>query len=377
MYSRIIKYPDNKSFFLFGPRGTGKTTWVKQVFPNAVYLDLLESRLFNDLLADPQRLENFIPDNFKDWIIIDEVQKIPELLNEVHRLIEKNKYKFILTGSSARKLRRKGPNLLAGRALNYSMHPLTAAELGKDFNLNHSLMFGNLPSVYVESNPGDYLESYIKTYLQEEIQQEGLTRNLGVFSRFLEAASFSQGSVLNISQVSRECAVERKTVENYFTILEDLLLAYRVPIFTKRAKRRLVLHPKFYFFDVGVYRTLRPMGPLDTPEEAGGISFESLFFQELLAMNDYLGLGYKIYYWKTSNNIEVDFVLYGDRGLKIFEVKRKGKITGSDLRGLKAFLNDYPSAKAYLIYGGERQMSDGSINILPLEYAIKNLEVIL
>ena len=377
MYSRIIKYPDNKSFFLFGPRGTGKTTWVKQVFPNAVYLDLLESRLFNDLLADPQRLENFIPDNFKDWIIIDEVQKIPELLNEVHRLIEKNKYKFILTGSSARKLRRKGPHLLAGRALNYSMHPLTAAELGKDFNLNHSLMLGNLPSVYVESNPGDYLESYIKTYLQEEIQQEGLTRNLGVFSRFLEAASFSQGSVLNISQVSRECAVERKTVENYFTILEDLLLAYRIPVFTKRAKRRLVLHPKFYFFDVGVYRTLRPMGPLDTPEEAGGISFESLFFQELVAMNDYLGLGYKIYYWKTSNNMEVDFVLYGDRGLKIFEVKRKGKIPGSDLRGLKAFLDDYPSAKAYLIYGGERQMSDGSINILPLEYAIKNLEVIL
>jgi len=135
MYSRIIKYPDNKSFFLFGPRGTGKTTWVKKAFPNALYIDLLESRLFNDLLADPQRLENFIPVNFKDWIIIDEVQKIPELLNEVHRLIEKYKHKFILTGSSARKLRRKGPNLLAGRALNFSMHPLTAVELGKDFNL--------------------------------------------------------------------------------------------------------------------------------------------------------------------------------------------------------------------------------------------------
>jgi len=202
MYSRIIKYPDNKSFFLFGPRGTGKTTWVKKAFPNALYIDLLESRLFNDLLADPQRLENFIPVNFKDWIIIDEVQKIPELLNEVHRLIEKYKHKFILTGSSARKLRRKGPNLLAGRALNFSMHPLTAVELGKDFNLNHSLMYGHLPSVYVESNPKDYLESYIKTYLQEEIQQEGLTRNPGVFSRFLEAASFSQGSILNISEVS-------------------------------------------------------------------------------------------------------------------------------------------------------------------------------
>jgi len=377
MYSRIIKYPDNKSFFLFGPRGTGKTTWVKKTFPNAVYIDLLESRLFNDLLADPQRLENFIPINFKDWIIIDEVQKIPELLNEVHRLIEKYKYKFILTGSSARKLRQKGYDLLAGRALNRLMYPLTVLELGEDFKLNHSLSFGNLPSVYVESNYRDYLESYIKTYLQEEIQQEGLTRNLGAFSRFLETASFSQGSVLNVSEVARECAVERKVVENYFTILEDLLLAYRVPIFTKRAKRRLTAHPKFYFFDVGVYRTLRPMGPLDLPEEVGGISYESFFFQELVAINDYLNLGYKIYYWRTSTNIEVDFVLYGARGLKIFEVKRRGKITKNDLRGLKDFLNDYPSAKAYLIYGGERKMSEGTIDILPLEHALKKLDVIL
>lgn len=377
MYSRLIKSPENKSFFLFGPRGTGKTTWVKQSFPNAVYIDLLESRLFNDLLADPQRLVNFIPNNFNDWIIIDEVQKIPELLNEVHRLIEKHKYKFILTGSSARKLRRKGPNLLAGRALNYSMHPLTAIELGKDFDLNHSLMFGNLPSVYVESNPKDYLESYIKTYLQEEIQQEGLTRNLSRFSRFLEAASFSQGSVLNISEVSRECAIERKVVENYFTILEDLLLAYKVPIFTKRAKRRLVAHPKFYFFDVGIYRTLRPMGPLDAPEEVEGISFESLLFQELKAINDYYGLGYKIYYWRTSNNLEVDFVLYGERGLKAFEIKRRGRVPSSELRGLKAFLKDYPTAKAYYIYGAERRMSEGDIDIMPLDYALKNLPAIL
>jgi len=377
MYSRLIKSPENKSFFLFGPRGTGKTTWVKQAFPNAVYIDLLESRLFNDLLADPQRLVNFIPNNFNDWIIIDEVQKIPELLNEVHRLIEKYKYKFILTGSSARKLRRKGPNLLAGRALNYSMHPLTAIELGKDFDLNHSLMFGNLPSVYVESNPKGYLESYIKTYLQEEIQQEGLTRNLSGFSRFLEAASFSQGSVLNSSEVSRECAIERKVVDNYFTILEDLLLAYKIPIFTKRAKRRLVAHPKFYFFDVGIYRTLRPMGPLDAPEEVGGISFESLLFQELKAINDYYDLGYKIYYWRTSNNLEVDFVLYGERGLKAFEIKRRGKVPSSELRGLKAFLKDYPTAKAYYIYGAERRMSEGDIDIIPLDYALKNLPAIL
>lgn len=377
MYSRLVKEPENKSFFLFGPRGTGKTTWVKQAFPDAVYIDLLESRLYNDLLADPQRLENLIPNNFNNWIIIDEVQKIPELLNEVHRLIEKYKYKFILTGSSTRKLKRKEPNLLAGRALSYSMHPLTAIELGKDFNLNHSLIFGNLPSVYVESNPKDYLESYIKAYLVEEILQESLTRNLSSFSRFLEAVSFSQGSVLNISEVARECAVERKVVESYFTILEDLLLAYRIPIFSKRAKRRLIVHPKFYFFDVGVYRALRPMGPLDAPDEVEGISYESLFFQELKAVNDYYGFGYKIYYWRTNSNLEVDFVLYGNRGLKAFEIKKRGRIPTSGFQGLKAFLKDYPTAKAYFIYGGERQMSEDAIDIIPMEYALKNLPNIL
>ena len=377
MYSRILKYPDTKSFFLFGPRGTGKTTWVKQSFQDAIYLDLLESRLFNDLIADPQRLQNFIPEDFKDWVIIDEVQKIPEILNEVHRLIEKYKYKFILTGSSVRKIRRKGVNLLAGRALNYSMHPLTFQELGKDFNLNHSLKFGNLPSVYTESNPQDYLESYIKTYLQEEILQEGLTRNLSVFSRFLEAASFSQGSVLNMSEVARECSIERKVVENYFIILEDLLLAYRIPIFTKRAKRRLIAHPKFYFFDVGVYRTIRPMGPLDLTEEVEGISYESLFFQQVMAINDCLGLGYKIYYWRTSNNVEVDFVLYGNSGLKIFEIKRKRKISDKDLKGLRAFKADYPEAEAYCIFGGEREMSHAGIKIIPMEQAMKDLPEIL
>ena len=171
MYSRLIEPPKDKSFFLFGPRGTGKTTWVKSKFTKALYLDLLEAQLFNDLLANPQRLENFIPKNFNDWVIIDEVQRVPELLNEVHRLIEKNKYKFILTGSSARKIRRKGVNLLAGRALAYHLYPLTAIELGDDFNLNHSLNYGHLPCVYTEKDPKAYLESYLKTYLEEEIQQ--------------------------------------------------------------------------------------------------------------------------------------------------------------------------------------------------------------
>ncbi|MFA6549048.1 MAG: AAA family ATPase, partial [Candidatus Margulisiibacteriota bacterium] len=248
MYSRLLKPPKDKSFFLFGPRGIGKTTWVKATFPLALYVDLLEAEIFNDLLADPQRIENLIPKGFSDWVIIDEVQRVPELLNEVHHLIESNKYKFVLTGSSARKIRKKGHNLLAGRALTCSMHPLTAYELANDFKLEHSLKFGQLPCVYTEADPKAYLESYVKTYLEEEIQQEGLTRNLGAFSRFLEAASFSQASPLSISAVARECAVERKVVESYFKILEDLLIGYRIPVFTKKAKRRLASHPKFYFF---------------------------------------------------------------------------------------------------------------------------------
>jgi predicted AAA+ superfamily ATPase len=377
MYSRMIKSPKAKSFFLFGPRGTGKTTWVKANFPGAVYLDLLEAEIYNDLLANPQRLENFIPADFDGWIIIDEAQKIPDLLNEVHRLIENNKYKFILTGSSARKLKRKGPNLLAGRALTYFMHPLTVNELGGDFNLSHSLTYGQLPCAYAEEDPKKYLESYVKTYLQEEVQQEGLTRNLAAFSRFLETASFSQASTLNISSVARECAVERKIVENYFGILEDLLIAHRIPVFTKKAKRRLVAHPKFYFIDVGIYRTLRPKGPLDLPEEIQGAAFETLFFQELNAVNDYLDLGYKIFYWRSSNNAEVDFVLYGNRGIRAFEVKSAGKITRKMFSGLKAFAADYPSAKSYLVYAGKRRMREGKIEILPVLEALKNLSSIL
>ncbi len=377
MYTRIIKPPKDKSFFLFGPRGTGKTTWVRSCFPDALYLDLLEAEVYNDLLANPQRLENLIPKEFKNWIAIDEVQRVPELLNEVHRLIEKYKYKFILTGSSPRKLRKKGQNLLGGRALTYSMYPLTAVELGKDFDLNLSLKYGSLPSVHTEQNPKAYLESYVQTYLDQEVRQEGLTRNLGAFSRFLEAASFSQGSVLSISAIARESAIERKVVENYFSILEDLLIAYRLPVFTKRAKRRMVSHPKFYFFDNGVYRTLRPMGPLDRPEEAEGISMETLFFQEIKAVNESLDLGYSIYYWHTSNNMEVDFVLYGERGIKAFEVKRTGKVSGPMLSGLKSFLRDYPMAKAYLVYGGDKYMRDGDIEIMPITNLLKNLPEML
>jgi len=371
MYTRIIQPPKNKSFFLFGPRGTGKTTWLKRSFPKAVYLDLLEAELYNDFLANPQRLENFIPKDFNDWIILDEVQRVPGLLNEVHRLLETRKLKFILTGSSARKLKQKDVNLLAGRALTYHLYPLTSLELKNDFSLEHALQYGSLPATFSESDKKRYLESYVSTYLREEVQQEGLTRNLGAFSRFLETASFSQGQVLNMSEIARECACHRKVVENYFSILQDMMIGDYLLVFSKKAKRRLILHPKFYFFDAGIYRTLRPAGPLDMPSEIEGIALETFIFQEIKALNDYLNFGYSLFFWRSASQLEVDFILYGKKGIIAVEVKRTKKPSAKDLKGLKAFLQDYPTAKACFVYLGEKIMSEGKIEILPIKEFLK------
>ena len=250
MYPRSLTCLNNKSFFLFGPRGVGKTEWLRRTFPSDIYFDLLEARTYSQLLADPGRLADRIPRDYSGWIILDEVQRIPELLNEVHRLIESRKLRFIMTGSSARALRRKGVNLLAGRALTQFMHPLTIEELGDSFSLKHSLRYGTLPSVYTENDPAAYLASYVTTYLREEVQQEGLTRNIAAFSRFLEVASFSQAEVLTMAEVARESSISVKVIQDYFSILEDLLLAVRLPVFSKRAKRKLITHPKFLFFDL-------------------------------------------------------------------------------------------------------------------------------
>lgn len=377
MYSRNITYLNNKSFFLFGPRGTGKSTWVKQEFAGSVYINLLESALFTELLAAPSRLEKYIPKGYQGWIIIDEVQKVPQLLDEVHRLIEDRKLKFVLTGSNARKLRQKGVNLLGGRALTKKMYPLSVMELGKDFSFELSLQFGCLPSVYVENSPEKYLSSYIANYIKEEVQQEGLTRNLGAFTRFLEAASFSQGSLLTISEVARDCAIDRKVAESYFSILEDLLIATRLPVFTKKAKRRLVAHPKFYFFDTGVFRSIRPSGPLDSPEEIDGIALETLVYQQLLCTSANLELDYDFYYWRTSNGDEVDFVLYGKKKIIAIEVKRAARIRSRDLTGLRSFKDDYPQAEAFLLYGGDRSYQEDGISVVPVQDTLRSLDKLL
>ncbi len=377
MYTRILQVPKQKSFFLFGPRGTGKSTWVRATYPDAVYIDLLDSRHYTSLLAAPHRLTELISPGFDHWVVIDEVQRVPELLNTVHQLIENQGLKFILTGSNARKLRSKGVNLLAGRAITRSMHPLTAVELGTDFSLDQALTRGHLPAACTEQDPADYLSAYVHTYIREEVQQEGLVRNLQAFARFLEAASHSQAAVLNISQVARECEVNRKVVEGYFHILEDLMLARRLPVFTRKSRRRMTAHPKFYFFDAGVFRTLRPKGPLDRPEEIDGAALETLVFQEIRAVNDNLGLGYELYYWKTAENQEVDFVLYGEKGLVGIEVKRTALIRSRDISGLKAFVRDYPMARAYVFYGGQDRRYLQGIELIPLDQALPELPALL
>lgn len=377
MYSRTLEPPPDKSFFLFGPRGTGKSTLLRERFPEAVHLDLLDAEIHTALLASPQRLEGYLAPKYKGWVVLDEVQKLPAVLDEVHRLIERRRLRFALTGSSARRLRRSDVNLLAGRALTLRLHPLTAAELGSDFDLQHSLRYGQLPAAYVERQPQAFLKSYVQTYLREEVQQEGLTRNLGAFSRFLEAASFSQGSVLNVSAVARDSAVERKVVESYFGILDDLLLAVRLPVFQKRAKRKTVAHPKFYFFDAGVYRAIRPRGPLDTPEEIDGAALETLVLQELRAVNDYHELGYELSYWRTPTGAEIDFVLHGERGLCAIEVKRAARLRDGDLAALHVFRADYPMVRPLVLYTGHRAYREDGIRVLPVAEALPRLAEVI
>ena len=374
MFSRNFTPPQEQSYFLFGPRGTGKSMFVEGFYKNGLFFDLLDARVFNEFIADPSRLSLKIPEGFTDWVVIDEIQKVPALLDEVHRLIEKRGLRFVLTGSSARRLRRENVNLLAGRALTYRMYPLTARELGGDFDLARSLRYGHLPASCTSRKPETFLKSYVKTYLQEEIQQEGLTRNLPAFSRFLEAASFSQGAPLNISAIARDCAVSRKIVDNYFSILRDTLLSYEIPAFTRRAKRDLMRSVKFYFFDAGVFRAIRPVGPYDSDSEAGGVALETLVLQEIAARTDYGNYEYGISYWRTRQGIEVDFILYGARGFKAIEVKHSDRVRREDFKGLRQFKKEHPETDLLFVYSGVRRYHEGDIEIVPAGTFLKRME---
>lgn len=360
-----------RSFFLFGPRGTGKTTWLAKRFPEARTLNLLSPDVRRQLLGHPERLEEWVaagPEN--GTFVIDEVQRVPELLDVVHKLLEERpSLRFVLTGSSARKLKRTGGvDLLAGRAVQRFCHPFLASEMGRDFSLVRALRWGMVPLVagLPDGEAEDVLRTYLDLYVQEEVTSEGIVRNLGGFARFLEAASFAHGSVLSASAVARDCGVKRSTVDGYFAILEDMLLTARLPVFAKRAKRALVSHDKFYFFDCGVFRALRPKGPMDNPNELDGACLEGLVFQHLRAWRDYSGGRVRLHYWRTQGGLEVDFVVYGEDVFAAIEVKNAASLGPGDFRGLKAFREDYPEAKAILLYRGKESFVRDGIPAMPV-----------
>ncbi len=367
--------PPVGSYFLFGPRGTGKSLWTQTYYPGALRLDLLDPAVFRTYSAHPERLREVVEatPGTRD-VIIDEVQKVPELLSLVHALIEKKqKRQFILTGSSARKFKRSGVDLMAGRAVLRTLHPYMAAELGRRFDLSRCLQIGMVPLVFEAAAPQDVLASYSALYLREEVQMEGLVRNIGAFSRFLEAVSFSHGSVLNLSNIARDCQVERRTVEGYVEVLEDLLLAYRVPMFTRRAKRELAVHPKFYFFDVGVFRSLRPHGPLDRPEQIDGAALEGLVAQHLRAWIAYRAKDEQFFFWRTRSGAEVDFVIYGASGLTAIEVKNSAQIRSEDLRALRSIRDDYRGSQCLFLYRGNERRKIDDILCIPCVEFLKKL----
>lgn len=371
---RLFKDPGD-SFFLFGPRGTGKSTWLKEAFPNLLYIDLLSPEVFRSLSARPERLRQLIEAEVdKAPIVIDEIQKLPVLLDLVHQMLEtRPRVRFVLTGSSARKLRRTGVDLLAGRALLKTFHPFVGRELGDSFNLDAALRLGMLPLVRGAAKPEETLRAYAGLYLKEEVQAEGIVRNTAGFSRFLEAISFSHSSLLNISDVARDCETGRKTVEAHVAILEDLLLSFRVPVFTRRAKRLLISHPKFYFFDCGVFRSVRPAGPFDRSQEIDGAALEGLVAQHLRAWISYGWERMELFFWRTKSGNEVDFVLYGPEGMWAVEVKNSPVVRPRDLVGLKAFRDDYPEAKLLLLHRGTDRLLIDGIFCIPCAFFLERL----
>lgn len=379
MYNRFFQVPDNEHFFLFGPRGTGKTTWLKRIFANALWINLLnthEERLF---AMSPELLkERMAAEPDKKQIVIDEVQKVPKILDVVHELIEEKKgVQFILTGSSSRKLRRGGVNLLAGRAIWKNFHPFIGIELQKSFDLEKALQTGMIPLIWTSSMPEKTLQAYIDLYLQEEVKAEALVRQVGDFARFLEAIAFSHASVINLSNISRECAVLRKTVQSHLDILKDLLLGYTVPIFEKRAQREIISHPKFYYFDPGVFRALRKEGFLDRSTETEGAALEGLVAEHLRVWCEFQPRKTELFFWRTKAGLEVDFILYGPNVFFAIEVKNNRSVSSQDLRGLKEFQKDYPEVTPLLLYRGKEKLKKENILCYPVEDFLREMNPLL
>lgn len=378
VYTRLLP-PPKRSFFLFGPRGTGKTTWLKQAFPHATRFNLLNSQTYVQYLRNPNLLVSEVEALPKgSWVILDEIQRVPELLNEVHSIMNEHgkKYLFALTGSSARKLKRADVNLLAGRAINRSFFPLVAAEQNYDIDIEDVLMYGNLPEVRTASSTKDkidILEAYSANYLKEEIQQEALVKKLDSFARFLEVSSIVNAQTLNIANIARDAGVQRPTVQGYFEILEDTLIAIRLPAWRKRIKVKEVSHPKLYFFDPGVVRALSNRvreKQLDSLEK--GFLFETWILHELRAWIAIHETGGNIHYWGTPSDSEIDFIITRSGKDIGIEIKAKTEWKSTYSEKLEEMLELKQIKAGFGVYLGKRELKVGRIHVFPaLEFCRK------
>ncbi len=371
-FPRLCKLPEKGSCLLLGPRQTGKTTLARSVLPpDAFVVDLLQHDTFLRFAKDPSQLRREVEAKIRSGtrtVLIDEVQKIPALLDEAHGLIEAHRLRLILTGSSARKLRRGGVNLLAGRAAVRHLHPLTMREMGDAFDLDRALRFGTLPAVVgaTDDEARDLLESYARTYLQEEVQAEALVRNIGGFARFLDVAAAECGDVLNVAAVSRDAGLPARTVKEYYQILEDTLLGFMLAPWRSSARARLVGHPRFYLFDTGLTNALlhRFTAPLD-----GGVRgrlFEQLVVLESIRLVDYLRSEATLHYWRTHHGAEVDllFEKHGKLCLAA-EIKSTPRVSGADLSGLRSFAEAHPDVRRIVISTAPEEYDLGNATVVP------------
>ncbi len=376
---RIISLSPNKNVFLFGVRGSGKTALLKRLFPSALYIDLLNESLYQNYLSDIGQFYETVH-AFKDdgLVIVDEIQRMPRLLNEVHRLIESSSRRFILTGSSARKIKVRGVNLLGGRAGKMLLHPFVPEELGEDFDLNQTLQYGLLPIVWSSTDRGDKLKDYAETYLKEEVKAEALVRDLPGFARFLEVAALYHGQVINMSAIARESQISRNSVREFFSILEDTMLGFFLPAYYPKLRLKEQKSNKFYLIDPGLARALKKNSGSVSIEEKGFL-FEGLTAQILRAYGDYHNLYESVYYWSSleAKKTEVDFLLKKGEDLIAIEVKAKNQVSSQDYRGLKA-INGLPTVqRRIVVYLGRavRKTEDG-IEIWPFDFFCKNLKKI-
>ncbi len=375
MFKRIqvLKSLGNESCFLWGPRQVGKTTFLKESFPHSKYFDLMDAKTFQAMSIHPALMAEEIlaaPDAQKRPIIVDEIQKIPLLLDEVQRLIVNHQITFILCGSSARKLKRGGANLLGGRALRYELFPLVSQEI-PNFDLVRALNHGLIPRHYLSDRPFDLLQAYVGEYLKEEIMAEALTRNVAAFGRFLEKAAFSNGEMVVLKNIASDCGVDAKTIKAYFEIMEDTLLGRFVPSFQKKPKRKTIGSPRFYFFDLGLANFLLKRRDIQTESELFGRAFEHFIYQEITAHQHYSRLGYEVNYWRTTSGYEVDFVL-GDAEILI-EVKGVPQVQPRHLKGIKAFCEEYKTRQNMIVSLDSAPRLVENILILPWKEFLRRL----